>query len=73
MKQRLKYPRVAAIITTMLITGCASHARKVDCDSILVPINTPAPKSTGTVPKPTKPLTPALLGEDPHSRAETPR
>jgi hypothetical protein len=33
----------ASLVTVLLLLGCASHPKKVDCEGHLRPINAPAP------------------------------
>jgi starvation-inducible outer membrane lipoprotein len=41
---------LVASLCLMLLTACSTHPRKVDCESHLTPINTPAPSSKDNHP-----------------------
>lgn len=38
-----QFIQIAAVALLLLVLGCTSHPRRVDCDGRLSPINPPAP------------------------------
>jgi hypothetical protein len=43
---------LCAAFLVLILTGCSSHPRKVDCEGRLRPINAPAPASATTAVRP---------------------
>ena len=41
---------MAALALAMLVAGCASHPRRIDCEGHLKPINAPAPVTRSSQP-----------------------
>jgi hypothetical protein len=43
---------VCVAFLVLILAGCASHPRRVDCEGHLRPINPPAPASASTAVRP---------------------
>ena len=49
---KIEFQSLWAVFVALILVGCSSHPRRVDCEGHLRPINAPAPVGSSSVAHP---------------------